>query len=145
MAEVCAVSLTLPATEKEPVTLAPLSEVRPEPLPVMVPVNVGEAMGARRASCADKPVTLASVSAVKFAPLAAGSVAGNTEFGTVPEERLLAFRAVIPEPGPVMVPVTPSVPPTVAFVVTTSPPTVAFDVTCKDPAARPDESEMESW
>ena len=42
-------------------------------------------------------------SAVRFAPLDAGSVAGNLPFGIVPEPRLVAFNAVSDAPEPLNV------------------------------------------
>ena len=49
---------------------------------------------------ANVPLMLPAVRLVKFAPLAAGSVAGNLPFGIVPESSSSAFSDVSDTPEP---------------------------------------------
>ena len=49
---------------------------------------------------ANVPLILPAVRLVKFAPLVAGSVAGNQPFGIVPDPRLSAFNEVRLAPLP---------------------------------------------
>ena len=63
-------------------------------------VTVSDILSATTSLCPDTAIVLNTLIPVKFAPLTAGSEAGNLPFGIVPDVKFVAFRLVKLDPLP---------------------------------------------